>query len=165
MIKQKGFILLTILIFIILTSIISFHLLEDSLIQKKMNNNFYSYHQNFAIMEIALREAEKIIEQTGSITENLTNTNVKDTILKQKPLFILQNIPIQYSSQIIQRVCYKENDQTYVIDFFRITVNALSDKNPIQLQSTYARKSDQKYPDCIEKKTAYAGKTIVETIT
>lgn len=139
--KQAGFILVTIMIFLIIITLLCTYMLQDSLIQIKMSNNFYYNDKLFYLAEAALIEAEKEVQKTGITTRTLSELDSKEDWLKYGKVVTLKGVHARFTSQRIQTVCYKEQEGKRWLDFFRITVWIFDQKTASSylLQSTYTR--------------------------
>lgn len=158
--RQTGFILLTVMIFLTLLTLLCLHMLQDSLMQTRMNNNIYDNTRLFTIMETALSEAEAFIEQHGTTTCALSEYDSKEQWIKYGKLLIIHGVQIRFASLLLQTVCYKQQEREYLIDFFRITVRSIDQiaAAPFLLQSTYARRSTKKGGDCLSQRPPSSGR-------
>lgn len=138
---QKGFVLITALLFLIMLTTLCLNMLDSSLLQAKMTGNF---QHNTALLnraETALLKAELQVASRPIATPDLLPSDDNAAWLKQGRPLPMKGVQTRYALVNLQTVCYETHSTITVLDFWRITIWLLARPGdvPLLLQSTYAR--------------------------
>jgi Tfp pilus assembly protein PilX len=142
--KQEGFILVTVLLFLLVLALLSVSALSNSQLQLRMSNNFSAELQELQTTETGLHAGERQLLQ-------LTHDALpKENYLQ--PWTAKQYFTIRYNQTDVHYIiepltgiaCLAmPNNQTQQGAYYRITAWTIKDEQqPFILQSTYARPID-----------------------
>lgn len=128
--KQKGFILITILILLAVLAMLSLNALTASLLQLRMSNNAQAQLQEFQAVETGLQQGET---QLLSLSDDaLPKEYVREQYKAVTVHYIIARLP--------GGVCIQNNGKIEQGHRYRITAwSVMPDQQPLILQTTYAK--------------------------
>lgn len=141
LVKQSGFILMTVMLLLIVITLLGIHMLQDSILQTKMSANYYQRNKLLNAAETALIKAEEQVVAKGILTAELSEQDNQAAWLKRGRPLIMKGLVVRFAAFPLQSECYQSNRYKEYRDFLRITVWVLDNKSegPVLLSSTYAK--------------------------